>query len=114
MYGIDAGMGGKMRSIATMKAKKKKSKTSKIGDMLDKKEMEQAPRRPSVTKAGGPSYGRGKPGKRMEMKDAPTPRPRKIKDLANDMSKPVKPTKMILTKAMRKKSTQRFKPGGDK
>lgn len=51
MYGIDAGMGGKMRSIATMKAKKKKSKTSKIGDMLDRKEMEQAPRRPSVTKA---------------------------------------------------------------
>jgi hypothetical protein len=54
MYGIDAGMGGKMRSIATMKAKKKKSKTSKIGDMLDKKEMEQAPRRPSVTKAKKP------------------------------------------------------------
>ena len=50
MYGIDAGMGGKMRSIAAMKAKKK-SKTSKIGDMLDKKEMSQAPRKPFITKA---------------------------------------------------------------
>jgi hypothetical protein len=76
MYGMDAGMGGLMKKVAAKKAGKKKSKTSKIGDMLDKKEMEQAPRRPSVTK--------------------------------------VKPTKMILTKAMRKKSTQRFKPGGDK
>jgi hypothetical protein len=61
MYGIDAGMGGKMRSIAMMKAnKKKKSKTSKIGDMLDKKEMEQAPRRPSVTKV--------KPASKMDKK----------------------------------------------
>ena len=48
MYGMDAGMGGKMRSIAMKKAGKKKSKTSKIGDMLDKKEMKQAPRKPFV------------------------------------------------------------------
>ena len=54
MYGIDAGMGGKMRSIATMKAKSKKKKPSKIGEMLDKKEMEQAPRRPFLTKAKNP------------------------------------------------------------
>jgi hypothetical protein len=51
MYGIDAGMGGKMKKLAGMKAKmKKKSKTSKIGDMLDKKEMSQAPRKPFMTK----------------------------------------------------------------
>jgi hypothetical protein len=76
MYGMDAGMGGKMRSIATMKAKsKKKSKTSKIGDMLDKKEMGQAPRRPSVTKA--------KPTKMImtkEMRKDMPPRMRKMKD----------------------------------
>jgi hypothetical protein len=76
MYGMDAGMGGKMRSIATMKAKKKKSKTSKIGDMLDKKEMEQAPRRPSVTKA--------------------------------------KPTKMIMTRAMRKNMPANMRKMKDK
>ena len=54
MYGIDAGMGGLMKKVAAKKASKKKSKTSRIGDMLDKKEMEQAPRRPSVTKAKKP------------------------------------------------------------
>jgi hypothetical protein len=76
MYGMDAGMGGLMKKVAAKKASKKKSKTSKIGDMLEKKEMEQAPRRPSVTK--------------------------------------VKPTKMIMTKAMRNKSNLKFKPGGNK
>ena len=77
MYGMDAGMGGMMKKIATKKAKKKdESGTSKIGKMLDKKEMDQAPRRPSVTK--------------------------------------VKPTKMIMTKAMRNKSNLKFKPGGNK
>jgi hypothetical protein len=51
MYGMDAGMGGMMKKIAAKKAKKKdESGTSKIGKMLEKKEMEQAPRRPSVTK----------------------------------------------------------------
>jgi len=51
MYNIDAGMGGKMKKIAMMKAKKKdESGTSKIGKMLDKKEMSQAPRRPFMTK----------------------------------------------------------------
>ena len=74
MYGMDAGMGGLMKKVATKKASKKKSKTSMIGKMLDKKEMEQAPRRPSVTKA--------------------------------------KPTKMIMTKEMRKKSNLKFKPSG--
>jgi hypothetical protein len=74
MYGMDAGMGGLMKKVATKMASKKKSKTSKIGKMLDKKEMEQAPRRPSVTK--------------------------------------VKPTKMIMTKEMRKKSNLKFKPSG--
>lgn len=49
MYGMDAGMGGK-RNLAAMKAKKKMSKTSKVGDMLDKKEMMDAPRRPFLTK----------------------------------------------------------------
>lgn len=75
MYGMDAGMGGKMRSIAAMKAKKKKSKTSKIGDMLDKKEMEQAPRRPSVTKVK-PRTLEIKPG----MRKNPSPRMMKMKD----------------------------------
>jgi hypothetical protein len=50
MYGIDAGMGGLMKKVATKKASKKKSKTSKIGKMLDKKEMMDAPRMPFVTK----------------------------------------------------------------
>jgi hypothetical protein len=73
MYGIDAGMGGKKKKLAGMKAKNKMSKT---GKMLDDMEMKQAPRRPFLEK--------------------------------------VKPTKMILTKAMRKKSGLKFKPGGDK
>jgi hypothetical protein len=75
MYGIDAGMGGKMRSIATMKAKSKKKKPSKIGEMLDRKEMEQAPRRPFLEKA--------KPTKMIytkEMRKAMPPRMRKLKD----------------------------------
>ena len=76
MYGMDAGMGGLMKKVAAKKASKKKSKTSKIGDMLDKKEMEQAPRRPSVTK--------------------------------------VKPTKMIMTKAMRKDMPPRMRRLKDK
>jgi hypothetical protein len=51
MYGMDAGMGGKLKKIAGMKAKKKKmSKTSRIGKMLDKKEMMDAPRTPFLTK----------------------------------------------------------------
>lgn len=51
MYGMDAGMGGMMKKIATKKAKKKDgSKTSKIGKMLDKKEMSDAPRKPFITK----------------------------------------------------------------
>ena len=37
--------------LAKMKAEKKMSKTSKVGKMLDKKEMTNAPRRPSVTPA---------------------------------------------------------------
>jgi hypothetical protein len=73
---MDAGMGGLMKKVAAKKAGKKKSKTSKIGDMLDKKEMEQAPRRPSVTK--------------------------------------VKPTKMILTKEMRKSLPPRMRRLKDK
>lgn len=76
MYGMDAGMGGKMRSIATMKAKSKKKKPSKIGEMLDRKEMEQAPRRPFLEKA--------------------------------------KPTKMIMTKAMRKDMPPRMRKLKDK
>lgn len=52
MKNIDAGMGGKMRSIATMKAKKK-SKTSKIGDRLDRLELSQAPRNPFLKKIKG-------------------------------------------------------------
>ena len=66
---------GALKRLATMKAKKKKSKTSKIGDMLDKKEMEQAPRRPSVTKA--------KPTKMIltkKMRTSTDPRMRKMKD----------------------------------
>jgi hypothetical protein len=62
---MDAGMGGKMRSIAMKKAGKKKSKTSMIGKMLDKKEMEQAPRRPSVTKMK-PTTLEMKPGMRKK------------------------------------------------
>ena len=76
MYGMDAGMGGLMKKVAAKKASKKKSKTSKIGDMLDKKEMGQAPRRPSVTK--------------------------------------IKPTKMIMTKAMRKDMPPRMRRLKDK
>jgi hypothetical protein len=43
---------GALKRLATMKAKNKKmSKTSKIGKMLDKKEMMNAPRKPFMTKA---------------------------------------------------------------
>lgn len=49
MYGKD--MSGMMKKIAAKKAKKKdESGTSKIGKMLDKKEMSQAPRKPFMTK----------------------------------------------------------------
>jgi hypothetical protein len=72
--------GGKTKSgvlnrLAKMKASSKKSKPSKIGDMLDRKEMEQAPRRPSVTKA--------KPTKMImtkKMRTSTDPRMRKMKD----------------------------------
>jgi hypothetical protein len=48
---MDAGMGGMMKKIAAKKAKKKSgSKTSKIGKMLDKKEMSNAKRMPFMTK----------------------------------------------------------------
>jgi hypothetical protein len=51
MYGMDAGMGGMMKKIAAKKAKKKdESGTSKIGKMLEKKEMSNAPRKPFMTK----------------------------------------------------------------
>jgi hypothetical protein len=51
MYGMDAGMGGMMKKIATKKAKKKdESGTSKIGKMLEKKEMSNAKRKPFITK----------------------------------------------------------------
>lgn len=43
-----------VKAVATLKAKKK-SKTSEIGEMLDRKELEQAPRRPFLSK------GKGKP-----------------------------------------------------
>ena len=89
MYGMDAGMGGKMRSIATMKAKKKKSKTSKIGEMLDRKEMEQAPRRPFLEKA--------KPTKKSSKMD----------------KKMGKITTLEIKPGMRKKSGLKFKPGGN-
>lgn len=52
MYGIDAGMGG-LKKVAAKKASKKKSKTSKIGDMLDRLEMQNAPRRPFMSKIKG-------------------------------------------------------------
>jgi hypothetical protein len=51
MYGMDAGMGGMMKKIAAKKAKKKdESGTSKIGKMLEKKEMSNAKRMPFMTK----------------------------------------------------------------
>lgn len=53
-----------VKAIAALKAKNK-SKISKIGEMLDKLELEQAPRTPFLTK------GSGKP--------APTPTPSKSK-----------------------------------
>jgi len=50
MYGKD--MGGMMKKIAAKKAKKKdESSTSKIGKMLDKKEMSDAKRKPFITRA---------------------------------------------------------------
>ena len=50
--GGDSKMSGTVKRIAAMKAKgKKKSKTSMIGKMLDKKEMMDAPRKPFMTKA---------------------------------------------------------------
>ena len=49
MYGKD--MSGMMKKIAAKKAKKKdESGTSKIGKMLDKKEMMDAKRMPFLTK----------------------------------------------------------------
>jgi hypothetical protein len=66
MYGMDAGMGGMMKKIAAKKAKKKdESGTSKIGKMLEKKEMSNAPRRPSVTKMK-PTTLEMKPGMRKK------------------------------------------------
>ena len=73
MYGIDAGMGGKKKKLAGMKAKNKMSKT---GKMLDDMEMKQAPRRPFLEKA--------------------------------------KPTKMIMTKEMRKGMPARMRKLKDK
>jgi hypothetical protein len=54
-YGMKSGddkkTPGALKRLATMKAKKKKmSKTSRIGKMLDKKEMMDAPRTPFLTK----------------------------------------------------------------
>jgi hypothetical protein len=49
--GGDSKMSGTVKRIAAMKAKGKKSKTSKIGEMLEKKEMSNAPRKPFMTKA---------------------------------------------------------------
>jgi hypothetical protein len=72
MYAIDAGMGGKKKKLAGMKAKNKMSKT---GKMLDDMEMKQAPRRPFLEKA--------KPTKMIytkEMRKAMPPRMRKLKD----------------------------------
>jgi hypothetical protein len=74
MYGMDAGMGGLMKKVAAKKASKK-SKTSKIGEMLDRKEMGQAPRRPSVTKVKPATMIMTK----AMRKDMP-PRMRRLKD----------------------------------
>lgn len=55
VYGMkskdDSKTPGALKRLATMKAKNKKKKPSKIGEMLDRKEMSQAPRRPFLTKA---------------------------------------------------------------
>jgi hypothetical protein len=51
---------GALNKLAKAKAMKKMSKTSKVGKMLDKKEMENAPRKPFV--------------ERFTRKDSPTPR----------------------------------------
>lgn len=53
-----------MKKVAAKMAKKK-SKTSMIGKMLDKKEMSNAPRRPSVTKMK-PTTLEMKPGMRKK------------------------------------------------
>jgi hypothetical protein len=51
-----------LKSLATLKAKRK-AKTMRIGDMLDKKELEQAPRRPFISKA---------PAKKSRIPKSPT------------------------------------------
>jgi hypothetical protein len=101
MYGMDSGMGGKMRSIATMKAKKKKD--SKMGKAYNKMETSKdykplpfldGPKRKAVK--GGPSDvesymkkgGKTKDGKKkagitqLPMKPgmSKNPRMRKMKD----------------------------------
>jgi hypothetical protein len=51
-YDKDDMKSGAVKRIAAMKAKgKKKSKTSMIGKMLDKKEIMDAPRKPFMMKA---------------------------------------------------------------
>lgn len=49
-YDKDDMMSGSMKKVAGMKAKKKMSKTAKVGKMLDKKEMSDAKRMPFLTK----------------------------------------------------------------
>jgi hypothetical protein len=92
MYGEkDDQKPGALKRLAKAKAAKKMSSASKVGKRLDRLEMMDAPRRPFLQPLK-PSYGKGKPGKRIEMKDAPTPREKKIKDLARGSSKPVMPS----------------------
>jgi len=49
-YDADEMMPGALKRLAKMKAKKKMSKPTKTGKMLDMKEMMNAPRKPFMTK----------------------------------------------------------------
>jgi hypothetical protein len=49
-YDKDDMMPGALKRLAKMKAENKMSKASKIGKRMDKLEMEQAPRKPFITK----------------------------------------------------------------
>jgi hypothetical protein len=102
MYGIDSGMGGKMRSIATMKAKKKKN--SKMGKAYNKMETSKdykplpfldGPKRKAVK--GGPSDVESYMKKGGKTKDG--------KKKAGITTLEMKPR-------MRKKSNLKFKPSG--